>query len=317
MRKKSLLAVLLLLFPALMFGQAKKPTIMVVPADVWCNNNGYMTTYTNQGETTKTPDYERALQENQDLVNVITKIGGLMTDRGLPLQDLSQTLSSIRQENAEDALMSSKTSGAELAETPYERLLRQAKADIIIELTWSINSVGPRRSVTYTLRGLDAYTNKQVAAVQGTGAPSLTAETPVLLEEAVLERMDGFVQQLQAHFDDLLANGREVRINIKVFDNGSGLSLEDEYGDDELTDVIENWMSDNTVQHRFTTSSATENSLRLEQVRIPLYDEKGRPNDTRRFCRSLAKYLKEPPYNIECKVTAQGLGRCTVVLGEK
>ena len=51
---------------------------------------------------------------------------------------------------------------------PYEQLLNRAKADILIELVWKMNVTGPKRSVTYTLRGLDAYTNKQIAAASGT-----------------------------------------------------------------------------------------------------------------------------------------------------
>ena len=31
------------------YGQAKKPTIMVVPANVWCTHNGYTQKYNNQG----------------------------------------------------------------------------------------------------------------------------------------------------------------------------------------------------------------------------------------------------------------------------
>lgn len=30
------------------YGQAKKPTIMVVPANVWCTHNGYTQKYNNQ-----------------------------------------------------------------------------------------------------------------------------------------------------------------------------------------------------------------------------------------------------------------------------
>ena len=39
------------------YGQAKKPTIMVVPANVWCTHNGYTQKYNNQGTITEIPDY--------------------------------------------------------------------------------------------------------------------------------------------------------------------------------------------------------------------------------------------------------------------
>ena len=307
----------LALIPVITSAQAKKPTIMVIPADTWCYENGFMNTYNNQGKETKVLDYESAVQENMDLVNVITKIGELMADRGFPLKDLAATVRNINQSNAEDEMTVSRTSGATLAESPLDRLLNRAKADILVELAWKINSVGPKKSVTYTLRGIDAYTGKQVAAAQGTGPQSFSAEVPVLLEEATLERLDNFASQLQAHFDDLLENGREVTVNIRVFDNGSGLSLEDEYDGEMLTDIIDDWMAQNTVNHRYSLTDATDNMMRFEQVRIPLYRENGTAMDTRYFVRTLSKYLAKQPFGIQSKILTKGLGRADLVLGEK
>ncbi len=307
----------IVLIPVFSMAQAKKPTIMVIPADTWCYENGFMDTFDNQGKQTKVPNYESAVQENMDLVNVITKIGELMAERGFPLKDLAATIRNINQSNAEDEMTVSRTSGATLAESPLDRLLNRAKADIIVELAWKVNTVGPKHSVTYTLRGLDAYTGKQIAAAQGTGAQSFSAEVPVLLEEAALEHMDNFAAQLQAHFDDLLENGREVVVNVRVFDNGSGLSLEDEYGGEMLTDIIDDWMAQNTVNHRYSLTDATENMLRFEQVRIPLYNENGTAMDTRRFVRNLSRYLAKQPFGIDSKILTKGLGRADLVLGEK
>lgn len=247
-----------------MLAQVKKPTIMVIPADAWCANNHYMKSYEAQGVKTDVPDYKSALQNDIDLLNVITKIGELMAERGFPLKDLSSTIRSMEQSSAENQMLTSSTSGAMLAETPYEQLLNRAKADILVELVWKINTTGSKRSVTYTLRGLDAYTNKQIAAATGTGAPSLAAETPVLLEEAVLNNMDNFASQLQAHFEDLQANGREVNVEILVFDNGSGKNLESEFDGEMLTDIIDEWMYNNTQEHRYNVSDATENRMLLE-----------------------------------------------------
>lgn len=299
------------------FGQAKKPIIMVMPAEVWCFENGYTTTYDMQGKATKVADYERAYQENSDLYNATTKIGELMAERGFPLKDMHATIRDINRSNVEDAMTTSRSSGAELAETPLEKLLARAKGDILVELSWKLNTVGPKRSITYTLRGIDAYTNKQIAAAQGTGPQSYAVEVPVLIEEAVLENMDNFIAQLQAHFNDLIDNGREIVLNVKVFDNGTGLSMEDEIGGEELTDIIDNWMAENTVNHRYSLSDAGETHLTFEQVRIPLYRENGMPMDTRNFASELRKYLRKAPYNIQSKIITKGLGRVDLILGEK
>lgn len=299
------------------YSQAKKPTIMVIPADVWCTNNGYIMKYNGQGTDNRIPDYERAYQENSDLVNVTAKIGELMAERGFPLKNMLSTIKSLRRAEVENEMTVSSTSGAVLAETPLERVMSRAKADILVEITWQVNSTGPKKSITYTMIGKDAYTNKEVANAQGTGPASFSAELPVLLEEAVLSNMDNFLSQLQTHFDDLAANGREVVVNMRIFDNGSGLSFESEFRGEELTDIIDDWMADNTVNHRYNLTDAGETVLTFEQVRIPLYRENGMPMDTRHFGNNLRKYLSKAPYNIPVKVITKGLGQVDLVLGEK
>lgn len=298
----------------IMYGQAKKPTIMVIPGDTWCSQNGYMSSYNMQGRTVNVPDYEKALQEDMDLVNVITKIGELMTERGFPLKDMASSIRSINQNSVEDEMTMSSKSGSTLAETPLDKLLNRSKADILVELSWKINNTGPKNSVTYTLRGIDSYTNKQIAATQGTGAQSFSTEIPVLLEEAVIEHMDIFTTQLQKHFDDLLTNGREITLNIRIFDSGSGKTLEDEYGDSELSEIIDDWMSQNTVSHRYNLTDATENAMHFEQVRIPLYRPNGMPMDTRHFATELRKYLATTPFQLKAKVLTKGLGHADIII---
>jgi hypothetical protein len=296
------------------FSQAKKPTIMVIPSDVWCNQNGFMMEFDNQGKKIRVPDYKRALQENADLLLVISKINELMAARGFPLKNLESALKSLEAESAEDAMLTSK-SGSEVSESPIDKLKKTAKADIWMQMTWTINSTGPKKSITFNLQALDAYTDKQIAGASGTGQPSFTAELPVLLQEAVISHLDNFNTQLQKHFDDMFTNGREIIVRIKKFDSFDG-DLESEYSGEELGKIIENWISQNTVQGRFSTTEATENMMLLEQVRIPLFDEKNKAVDARGWLKGLQKMLKEK-YQIESKLMMKGLGQAQLVIGEK
>jgi hypothetical protein len=294
--------------------QAKKPTIMVVPSDVWCGQNGFMTTYDNQGTPVRVPDYKRAVQESSDLLMVVAKINEMMTERGFPLKNLESALKTLTDQSAEDAMLTSK-SGSEVSESPVDKLKKVAKADIWLQMTWTINTAGPKKSVTFALQGLDAYTDKQIAGASGTGQPSFTAELPVLLQEAVLAHIDAFNVQLQTHFDDLFTNGREVTLRIKRFDSFDG-DLESEYDGEELSTQIESWVSSNTQQGRFSLSDASENMMLFEQVRIPLFDETGKAVDARSWARKLQKHLKDS-YAIDSKLMMKGLGQAQLVVGEK
>ena len=311
---KNLILLLFLTISISIFSQARKPTIMIVPSDAWCYNNGYTLEFNDQGTKLVISDYSRALRENTELLLVISKINELMADRGFPLKNLESSLKSLASQSAEDAMLSSK-GGSELLESPIDKLKKVAQADIWMQLTWTINQTGPKKSITFNLQGLDAYTDKQIAGASGTGQPSFSAELPVLLEEAVLSHLDNFNHQLQNHFDDLFTNGREVTLRIRVWDSFDG-DLEDEFDGDELGEIIENWMYENTVQGRFSTTIATENVLYFEQVRIPLYDDKNRAIDTRRWARDLQRMLRDN-YQIDSKLMMKGLGQAQLVIGEK
>ena len=54
----------------------------------------------------------------------------------------------------------------------------------------------------------------------------------------------------------------------------------------------------------------------FEQVRIPLFNEKGQATDTRRWAFNLKKYLMDK-FQIESKLMMKGLGQAQLVLGDK
>ena len=311
MRKNNIALVLFcLLSTTLFFGQAKKPTLMIVPSDAWCNQHGYMLEFDNQGIPTKVPDYKRAVQENTDLLLVISTLNGLMAEREFPLKNLETVLKGLANDRGLNTVRTSRDTGASIAESPVDQIIKTARADIILQLTWTVNKMGPKTSITYNLQGLDSYTYKQVATATGTGAPSFSVELPVLLEEAVQENIEDFTYTLQEHFDDMFENGREVTLQILTWD--------DWYGDlEELSFEIEDWLDANTIEGRFSTTDVTDTYALFEQVRMPLFNERGRAMAARNFFRDLSKTLSGPPYNEPNKMATEGLGKVTIILGGK
>ena len=311
--KRILISILLSCFALSAFSQAKKPTIMVVPSDIYCIQNGYVQSFNNAGSVENLPDYKKAIQTDVQLQTVITTIGQMMADRGFPLKLLEQELKSLSQEEAEDALLTSK-SGADLEESPVDRLKRVAKSDIIMQVTWYVNRTGPRYSLTFNIQGIDAYTNKQIAACQGTGEPTFSAELPILLQEAVSNNLDAFNNQLQNHFDDMFTNGREITLKMKRWED-SEYDFESDLDGDELGFIIEDWVADNTLNGRFNLTDATDNMMFFEQVRIPLFDDKGRALDARGWARNLIRYLNS--LGVPSKLSLKGLGQATIIIGGK
>ena len=315
--KKYIFTLALALVALIANAQIKKPELMVIPSDVWCITNGYYTEVENMGITAKVPNYKQALQENMGLKLAIAKLNDLMAERQFPLQSLEQTIKNLEQRRMEDNLTTSKA-GNEIAESPLDEVARAAKCDIILELSWEMKDFGPKHSLSYILEARDAYTGKSIGAASGTGAPSFSADVDVLLEEAIVANMDNFNNRLLDHFTEMQTIGREIILDIKVFaNNAAGVDLETEYNGEELVDIIENWLQLNTVQGRFSRQYSSENVANFTQVRIPVYDDRGRAIDANGFAKGLAKMLRQEPYNIPCKILVKGLGRAVIILGEK
>ena len=316
--KRNLLFIALFISMLSAFSQAaKKPSIMVVPSDIYCVRAGATMEFDNQGTKVVLPDYKKLLQTDANMRLVITKIGAMMAERGFPLKDLEQTMKNIEQRNAESSMMTSKDEGSPIAESPIDILKRTAKSDIIMEIDFEMKRQGPKKYVTFNLKGLDAYTGKQVAAGVGTGQPATSSQPEILVEEAVLQHIDNFNAQLMTHFEDMFSKGREVTVMIKVWEDADFGDLETEFGDDELNEIIDAWFADNTQEGRFSQTDASENFMQFEQVRIPLFNAKGRALDTKKWIKGLRKMLKKEPFEIPCKVYMRGLGEAWLVLGGK
>lgn len=317
-KKKQFVFVIItfLLFTNAVFGQGKKPTLMILPSDNWCEQRYFMTEFDNQGSKQKVPNYKQAFQEDTEIGQVMSKIGSLMIDRGFPLKDAEQALKAIEQRTAEDNMTASTTSGAGISESPLDKLKNRAKSDVVIQIWWKISKTEQGKVISFVLEAFDAYTNKRIAASTGNGIPNNTDIVPVLLQNAILANIDTFALQLQDHFDDIFNNGREIRLTIKKW-NSWDKNLETEIDGEEITDHITKWMDANTVKGRFNKTDASENIIRFEQVRIPLYDDKNKALDARDFGKKLQKFLKATPFNFEVKLMTRGLGEAILVLGEK
>lgn len=305
-----LLAALVSLLPS--FGQAV-PSIMVIPSDSWCNENGFLSEIDNNGVKMYQADYRAALVKSPDLKIVIGFVNNMMTDFGYRTVDLEATLKNIETDNALNSVTYSSLGDA-FAETPREQMSRVAKADLWLEVGWTINSIGPRRSLTLSMRALDAYTQKDVASAQGTTAPSIAVELPVMLEEAVNSYIYGFRSQLQSFFSEIQQYGREITLEVRVWDN-AGFNLESYMADDILGYMIEDWVYENAAGGMKTPSAASENVMVFSGVRIPNVTPEGRQVDARYWTRSLVKMLSSN--GIDTKLYTKGLGNVMIVLGQK
>lgn len=301
------------LAPSSLLAQAKKPTAMVVPSEIYLTRKGFFTEIEVNGQKKRVFDYQRMFQEDSDVRAIITSINGFMIKEQFPLKDLEQVLKGLVTTEVEAEVMRDKNGNA-LQESNLDRVKKTAKADIILDIDFELKRNGPERYVTINLRGNDGYTNKTVTTCQIVGKGSVSASLDVLLLENNYACMTAFVADLQSHFTDLQTNGREATLRFQVAE-GASTNLETEFGDKELSEVFENWLDELCVQSRYSVTDATETFMSVEQARVPLFDKANKAMDTREFMQIFRKRLKEPPYNLSCRVSTRGLGEAWLIIG--
>ncbi len=317
--KKILLSIALLCISYTNFAQAKKPKLMVVPSTIWCKEHGYYTEIDKFGVKEQIPNYQKAYESNHDLYNANAQISALLQDRGFPVEDFLASLNALNQGSSEDMAMNMDREGkgkSTITESQLDKVKTRVKADIIIELDWEVITIGPKKRISYTMRGLDAYSGKQIAKGGDIGDESISSPIPVLLREVVLKSIDNFNARLQAHFEDLFTNGREIKVEIRKWENWDK-DFETEYNNEELNVLLKDWMSKNTVKGRFTTVQSTETKIVYDQVRIPMYNDSKTAIDAEDFGRQIKKFLKAAPFTIESKIDARGLGWVIIICGSK
>lgn len=301
--------------------EGKLPTIMVVPSAMWCSQHGFVLKYENQGQVETLPDYEKAMMGSPELASTINAINARMAKRGFPLKDLDAALKTVKNESAEESLMTS-SMGDAIAETPIDILRRTAKADIWIEVEWytTAQKGGSMTSLTFSMNALDAYTDMSVAGVSPTTSkPVYTSsfQLPIMMESAIQSQFDGFCNSLETYFNKINTDGRAIKLRVLTWDSfEEGLMAE--YEDMELNEIIEEWLEKNTVKGKFGAPeiSPSGNRMTVENVRIPVKNAKGRDLDPRTWARGLQKMLRSE-YGIESQLSTKGLGQIQLILGDK
>ena len=290
--------------------QQQKPAMLVIPSDQLLQQFGKLKQQEALGKTLQVRDYNGYLLTDQDSKFIISTIQSAFIQMGYPLNDLEQTLKSINEQEMLDAIDGIQKDAKTI-------LLTTAKPDIILELDYNIvtdrSSRDFKKSLTYTLRAIDAFSNKVVATIQQTNfeGNSKTATPATLMEAALAKDTKGFTQQINNHFNTIIETGREITLRVTI-DNGVNLTMSDECLDgDTYSDFIIDWVKVNTLLGAYNMNRNTEAEMYFTNVKIKTLNDNGTQYSAYDFARELSRALNKG-CGIKSRNTTQGLGMATI-----
>lgn len=295
----------------------KKPKIMVVPEEAFCVNSGMFRLNYN-GE--RVADFKKAMLNN-DILDAINAFENIMASYGFPLTNLQQSLDALNEEASLDMVLTSKDNGS-IVEDDLDLLSRTAGADILVKIAPRFSTFGPERRLELRVSSIDCASKKALRAF-GPITKTSAGSTSMLIKAAVADNIEQFALGLSQYFDDMMMNGREGSIIIKVADTcplnlESIVTLDGEEG--ELSDLIEYWLSENTVKGAYIGAKTSRYSMHFDQVRIPLVGKaafgKTKALTMEDFVKTgLVQLLGD--YSISVSTHAIGIGVVYLTLGAK
>lgn len=296
---------------------AQKPSIMTVPADIYLNKNGYTKEIpTSGGESKTVPDYEELFLNDRYARTMITAISSAFQDAQYPLTDFEAQLKRLQSRSVEMSV-----SDRQSQQSVRDMILSQAKADIILDVDFFVESQMGAPSISFTINAIDSYTSSAIASLTQTGLPGGGTPMSVLVKEAVVQNMPAFEQKLINHFVDMKQNGRSGIVEITLSEDAP-FDLEEYVGEgdkeDEIGLIIRELIKRNAVNNVYRISTSTRTTIIFEDVRVPVYDDEGLPLDVETWAnRTIVRTLRRD-FNLDVRRESIGLSHVRlIVMGDR
>ena len=149
--------------------------------------------------------------------------------------------------------------------------------------------------VTIRMNAIDKFTGDKTSAEVMRSQPFRTDNWSKLVELALKEdgKLERFFSLLNNEFAKIRETGRTITVKIEVKET-SPHRLDNEVGDDfdYLSDLIINWVKENSYKNYSRTKGSTSTLLYFDEIKIPLRDKEGMNYDINTFATEMRKQLR-------------------------
>lgn len=210
--------------------------------------------------------------------------------RGFVTDDFQESINRLKTDNQINSLNN--------LEFDWEKSIRDnSGADVVVRAEIILTpQQGNLTRMEIILKAVEKASSGALASLTPEVSIPYPPEAPAgTIAIKVLERdgqIDEFLNNLNAKFSDMVANGRIVKIEIYETDE-SEYSLEDEVGDDYdyISDLLNDWVAENSYKNYYKVRTGSR--ALFYEVKIPLRDENGNNYSEAQLERSMRKKIAE------------------------
>lgn len=173
-------------------------------------------------------------------------------------------------------------------------LVQQLPGDIEVKTEVTVNTdVRNNSECTLTLRAVEKQTDGKLATASFSSGKYMTTDSLKLAEYAIKKIQDDFFSQLQASFEDIVKNGREVFVEIGLSQAVSDWDFEQDSPatGDYFKDTLDEWLREHAFQGVYDMNG-TDKFVNI-RLNIPLWNmEKNRSYTLSNFASELRNFFK-------------------------
>ena len=189
-------------------------------------------------------------------------------------------------------------------------------ADIYVIAEIQTNFASSGNSVKVLLKACDVSNGDVLSNKVGYSGELYSNDVGALATRAMARVSEEFLNDIQNSFNRIALEGRTLSVDFRIAE-GVDMDFSTEIGKDEeeLGDLIGDWIEDNAYKNNFGKSNVTDFYITFPGVKIPIRDEDGNNYSPRNFGRSLRNFLKG--LGIKAKVDQLGYTCHVIITGLK
>lgn len=249
--------------------QVSLPTVTVVP-------------YAREDE-----DVRAILDHNQMLSYAVSKMTSEFSSRGYKTKDF---LAQLKRAKRNDVLTAGSQSDA------VAKMIQNMGADIIVTAKVMATTDASRRSeVSLELSAIEFQTAGTLSSATYQSGKYVTTDTIKLTDYALKKVKDEFFTKLQASFNNMVKNGREMAVQMVLSKSVTDWDFDQPLPDGSAAfkTVLEDWLQANALNGVYDMSRSNDKVIDLS-VQVPIWDEaQGRAYTISRFSTELKNFLDE------------------------
>lgn len=169
----------------------------------------------------------------------------------------------------------------------------QAEQDVIIQYDYNVMKSNSGNEAMIFLSAYDGYTNSSIANCQFSSGRFFTNDNSKLINKLLneIEVNPKINKYIHSFYEQMINNGREISFDI-ICDDSFGSDFKSLFKGVLLSDIIEDWISKNTIRGRWNLSLNNSKTYHYTAY-MPISNSNGMSNSRKKWIINLQSYLRK------------------------